>query len=113
MAKGFLPHYAKDSWAFYPTLLYFLEIKTKIERGTPFKRYITKAIEQTSKFTEDITKSRQKKEIMMSFKIGETAVLSMQLIISFFFCLLLVMSSVNFDVCSIAFVMYLLNSVPL
>ena len=29
-----------------------------------------------------------------------------------FFCLLLVMSSVNFDVCLIAFVMYLLNGVP-
>ena len=32
-----------------------------IEKGTPFKRYIRKEIEQTSKFTEDITKSRQKK----------------------------------------------------
>ena len=28
-----------------------------------------------------------------------------------FFCVLLVMSSVNFDVCSIAFVVYLLNGV--
>ena len=35
--------------------------KTKIEKGTPFERYITKAIEQTSKFSQGITKSRQKK----------------------------------------------------
>ena len=34
--------------------------KTKIKKGTLFKRYITKAIEQTSKFTWAITKSRQK-----------------------------------------------------
>ena len=31
------------------------------QKGTPFRRYIMKAIEQTSKFTENITKNRQKK----------------------------------------------------
>ena len=35
--------------------------KTKIEKGTPFKRYIQKAIEQTSKFTEGHAKSRKQK----------------------------------------------------
>ena len=44
-----------------------------------------------------------------ALKLGETAVIGMQLII---FCLLLVISAANFDVCSIAFVVYLLN-VPL
>ena len=38
-----------------------------------------------------------------------TAVLGMQLVI---FCQILVMFYVNFDVCSIAFVVYLLNGVP-
>ena len=48
---------------------------------------------------------------MSLIKLSESAVLGMQVLI--FFCLLLlVMSSVNFDVCSIAFVMYLLNGVP-
>ena len=46
-----------------------------------------------------------------ALKLGETAVLGMQLVI--FFCsLLLAWPFVNFDVCSIAFVMYLLNGVP-
>ena len=40
-----------------------INIKTKIEKGTPFKRYITKAIEQTSKFTEGHAKSREQKII--------------------------------------------------
>ena len=31
----------------------------KIEKVTPFKRYVTKAIGRTSKFTEDIVKIRQ------------------------------------------------------
>ena len=35
--------------------------KTKIENGTPFQRYITKAVEQTSKFTERLSKSREQK----------------------------------------------------
>ena len=47
----------------------------------------------------------------MSLKIGETAVFGMQVII--LFCLLVVISSVNFDVCLISFVMNLLNGVPL
>ena len=41
-------------------------------------------------------------------KLGETAVFGMHLV---FFCLILAMFCVNFDVCSICFVMYLLNSV--
>ena len=60
-----------------------------------------KAIKQISKVTEDISKSRQKKSNF--FRL---------LFFVSFFCLLLVMSSVNFDVCSIAFLMYLLNVVP-
>ena len=46
-----------DSIVVYNDIL----IKTKVERGTPFKRHITKAIKQTSKFTVDITKSRKKR----------------------------------------------------
>ena len=34
--------------------------KTKIDKGTPVQMYITKAIEETSKVTHDITKIRQK-----------------------------------------------------
>ena len=44
-----------------------------------------------------------------AFKLGETAVLGMQLV---FFCSAFCMVSVNFDVCSIDFVMLLLNGVP-
>ena len=44
--------------------------------------------------------------------LGETAVLGMQVVVFFCFCLLLAMSYVNFDVYSIAFIMCLLNSVP-
>ena len=36
-------------------------LKQKIEKGTPFKRSITKSIEQTSKFTEANVESRTKK----------------------------------------------------
>ena len=43
--------------------------------------------------------------------LRQKAVLGMQLI-NFIFCQLLVMFSVNFDLCSIAFKMYLLNGVP-
>ena len=46
--------------------------KTNIEKGTPFKRYITKAIEQTSKFTEGHAKSREQK---ISSCMPKTAVL--------------------------------------
>ena len=35
--------------------------KTKTEKRTLFKRNLIKAIKQTSKFTKDITKNRQKK----------------------------------------------------
>ena len=35
--------------------------KTKIDKGTPVQMYITKAIAETSKVTQDITKIRQKK----------------------------------------------------
>ena len=35
-----------------------IEFKTKIEKGTLFKKYITISIEQTPKFTEDNAKSR-------------------------------------------------------
>ena len=38
-----------------------VDIKTKIEKVTPFKRSITKSIEQTSKFTEANAESRTKK----------------------------------------------------
>ena len=38
-------------------------IKTKIEKGTPFKRSITKSIEQTSKFTEANAESRKKYQL--------------------------------------------------
>ena len=43
--------------------------------------------------------------------LRQKAVLGMQLI-NFIFCQLLVKFSVNFDLCSIAFEMYLLNGVP-
>ena len=69
--------------------------KTKIEKGTPFKRNITKAIEQISKFIENNAKNREK-------NLPATGK---------FFFLLLALSSVNFDVCSIAFVMFLLIGV--
>ena len=35
--------------------------RTKIEKGTPFKRCTTKAIELTSKFTKGHAKSREQK----------------------------------------------------
>ena len=60
---------------------------TKIEKETPFKRYITKAIEQTSKFTKGHAKSKKKMKMI--------------------FFLLLAEFFVNFDVCSIAFGMHL------
>ena len=41
-------------------------LKQNLKR-TPFRRYITKAIEQTSKFTENIAKSRQKKKYIYIF----------------------------------------------
>ena len=40
-------------------------MKTKIEKGTPFNRSITKSIEQTSKFTEANAESRTKKYIFI------------------------------------------------
>ena len=43
------------------TKLYTVGLKTKIEKGAPFKRSITKSIEQTSKVTEANAKSRTKK----------------------------------------------------
>ena len=68
---------------------------------------MTKAIEQTSKFTKGHAKSRKKK---LPVAKNYTAVLGMQLVT---FCsLLLAWPFVNFDVFSIAFVMYLLNGVP-
>ena len=39
-----------------------IDFKTKIEKGTPFNRSITKSIEQTSKFTEANAESRTKKK---------------------------------------------------
>ena len=44
--------------------------------------------------------------------LGEAAVLGMQLIIFVVSFCVLVMFSVNFDVCSTAFVVYLLNGIP-
>ena len=48
----------------------------------------------------------------MSLKIRRNSSLRHAIGNFFFFNLLSVMSSVNFDVCSIAFVMYRLNGVP-
>ena len=36
-------------------------VTTKVGKGTPFKKHITKAIELTSKFIEDNAKSREQK----------------------------------------------------
>ena len=41
-------------------MLIKISFKTKIEKGTPFNRSITKSIEQTSKFTEANAESRTK-----------------------------------------------------
>ena len=49
-------------------------IKTKIKKGTPLKRYITKAIEQGSKFTLDIPESRQKNQQQNTSCMPKTAV---------------------------------------
>ena len=46
------------SWLNKPFFIFLF--KTKIEKGTPFNRSITKSIEQTSKFTEANAESRTK-----------------------------------------------------
>ena len=48
--------------------------KTKIEKGTPFKRSITKSIEQTSKFTEANAESRTKNTSCMQWRIQKILV---------------------------------------
>ena len=103
-------------------------VTTKIGKGTPFKRHITKAIELRSKFIEDNAKSREqkitscmrKKPEGSSVRLSRAKMTNVTVIklskkkkLQLIFCsLLLAFSSVNFDVCSIAFVMYLLNGVP-